>query len=87
MKIWFWIGTLVGLAAGIFGLVRGWDLIMYGGGAIAAACLFAIFVQNYPWILAIIGIGAALAVAGPYLWHTKVKHLQGQTPPDAKPTE
>lgn len=66
-------GLCLGLAAALFGLVKDWPLVMWGGAAIAGACLFALFVQRHPALLAVVGIGAALAVAGPYLWHTKIK--------------
>lgn len=77
---WFYVGLVAGAAAGLFGLVRGWDFVMYGGGAVAAACLFGIFVQKHPLILAVIGVGIALAVIGPTLWHWKLKHLEPKSP-------
>jgi len=80
-KIWFWIGTIIGGAAAIFGLVRDWNLVMWGGIAVAGACLFAIFVQDSPWVLPVIGIGVALKFAGPYLWHTKLKGLSTDATP------
>lgn len=74
---WTSIGLKAGLALGIavalFGLVRGWDFVMYGGGALAGACAFGIFVEKHPLLLTFIGIGIALMVAGPVLWHTKIK--------------
>ncbi len=74
------LGLAIGVAAGLFGLVRGWDLVMYGGGCVAAACAFGIFVEKHPILLAVIGLGAAAAVIGPIIYHTKLKHLD----PDAK---
>jgi hypothetical protein len=73
VKVWFWLGVLVGGCAAIFGLVRDWNLVMYGGLAVAGACLFAIFVQQSPWVLIVIGLGVGLKFAGPYIWHTQVK--------------
>lgn len=82
MKVWFWIGLIVGGAAALFGLVRGWNMVMYGGLCVAGACAFGIFVQNSPWLLAVIGLGVALKIAGPTLYHTVVKKLEEkQTPP------
>lgn len=69
------IGLALGIAAAIFGLVRGWDLVMYGGGAIAAGCAFGLFVQSHPVLFALLGVGVALAVVGPWLWHSKLKKL------------
>ncbi len=77
MKIWYGIGMAVGVALAIFGLVRQWDLVMYGGVAIAGACAFCLFVQTHPVLFAVIGLGVAAAVIGPIIWHTKLKHLYG----------
>ena len=74
-------GLVLGAAIAIFGLVRGWDFVMYGGAALAAACGFGIFVEKHPTLLFIIGIGSALAVVGPIVWHTKLKPKQDTTPP------
>lgn len=89
-KAGFWIrlglmaGAVGGAAASIFGLVRAWDYVMYGGAAVSAACLFGLFVQTHPILLLIIGLGVAIAVAGPVLWHTKLKKLNGsQNSPNA----
>jgi hypothetical protein len=68
-------GVVFGIAAALFGLVRHWDLVMYGGGTIAVGCLFGLFIQKHPVLLIIIGIGAALAGVGPILWHGKIKKL------------
>lgn len=73
-------GIALGAAACIFGLVRGWDLVMYGGAAVAGASLFGLFVQKHPTLLLIIGLGVALVVVGPLIWHTKLKKI---TPPPA----
>lgn len=71
-------GIAIGAAACIFGLVRGWDMVMYGGAAVAGASLFGLFVHKHPTLLLIIGLGVALVVVGPLIWHTKLKKL---TPP------
>lgn len=76
MKIVFWVGLLVGVAAAIFGLVRMWNFVMWGGIAVAGASAIALFIHAYPWLLAVVGAGIALKFAGPYLWYTKVKHLE-----------
>ncbi|MFA6287744.1 MAG: hypothetical protein WC661_10215 [Opitutaceae bacterium] len=74
--MWFYrIALFGGLAAGLFGLVRGWDFVMYGGGAIAAAALIGLFIASNPVLFAIIGGGVALAGAGVAIWHFKLKHL------------
>lgn len=80
VHMYFWMALVAGVAAAVFGLVRGWDMIMYGGGAVAAACGFAIFAQSHPVLIGIIGAGAALAVAGPTLWHLKLKALEPKQP-------
>lgn len=69
------LGLLIGAAVGVFGLVRGWDFVMYGGAAVAAACGFAMFAESHPVLFFVIGGGIVLAVVGPLLWHTKLKHL------------
>jgi hypothetical protein len=74
-------GMFLGAALAIFGLVRGWDMVMYGGGAIAGACLFGLFVQKHPTLLLVIGLGAALVFVGPLIWHTKLKKLAPATEP------
>lgn len=76
VKIWFWIGLAIGLAAAIFGLVRDWNFVMYGGIAVASACAFAIFVQAHPLVFVVIGLGIALKFAGPWFWHTQMKNKQ-----------
>ena len=65
----------LGVFAIIFGMVKDWNLVMYGGIGLAGAGLFGLFVQRHPILLAIMGIGVAAAVIGPTLWHTKIKKL------------
>jgi hypothetical protein len=74
-------GSAIGVALAIFGLVRGWDFVMYGGGALAGACLFGLFVQKHPILLIFIGLGVSAAVVGPWIYHTKIKKT---TSSDAK---
>lgn len=78
-SFWTSIGLKAGLALGgalaIFGLVRAWDFVMYGGAAIAAGCAFGIFIERHHVLLLIIGLGATLTVVGPIIWHTKLKKL------------
>ncbi|MBC7367160.1 MAG: hypothetical protein H7343_10190 [Undibacterium sp.] len=73
--LWYRIGVALGFAAGLFGLVRGWDFVMYGGGAVALACLICLFAESHPLLTGLIGAGAALAIAGPLVWHAKIKNL------------
>lgn len=73
-------GIFVGGAAGIFGLVRAWPMVMWGGVAVCGACLFGLFVKNHPALLIVIGLGVALKFVGPLLWHTKVKHFTKPEP-------
>lgn len=80
-QAWFWVGLVVGVAVGLFGLVRDWDFVMYGGGAVAGACAFAIFVEAHPLVFVVIGIGVALKFAGPYFWHMYVKPTAAPAPP------
>lgn len=75
LKLWYGIGIALGVAAGLFGLVRGWDFVMAGGGTVAAGCAFGLFVESHPVLMAVLGIGAALIVGGPLLWKFKLKHL------------
>lgn len=67
------VGVFVGVAAALYGMVHAWPMVMWGGAAVGGACLFGLFVKSHPLLLVIIGIGVALKVAGPLLWHTKIK--------------
>jgi hypothetical protein len=69
------VGMVLGGAIALFGLVRGWDLVMLGGAAISGASMAGIFLSRNPGLFLLIGGGLALAMAGPYLWHTKLKNL------------
>ncbi len=69
------IGLALGVAGALFGLVRSWDLVMWGGTAVAGACAFGIFIEQHPLLLLFIGLGIAAALIGPLLWHVKLKHL------------
>lgn len=75
------VGTAVGTALAVFGLVRMWNLVMYGGVAIAAACLFGLFVHSHPVLLLFIGLGVAAVVIGPTVWHLQIKKLVPPTQP------
>lgn len=68
-------GMVVGIAAAIYGAMHAWPFVMWGGGAVGVACLFGLFVKSSPFLLVVIGIGLALKVAGPLLWHFKLKPL------------
>lgn len=82
LHVWYGIGLVVGIAAGLFGLVRGWNMVMYGGACVAGGCALALFVQQNPLVFVLIGVGLLLKIAGPVLWHTVAKKL----PPDAPAT-
>jgi hypothetical protein len=78
-SLWFRLGLALGVATGVFGLVKGWDAVAIGGGAVAVACLVALSLAAIPvWVWIVLGVGAAAIVGGPALWHLRVKHL---TPP------
>lgn len=66
---------VIGGAAAIFGLVRDWNFVMYGGVSIAGAALFGLFVHRHPTLMIFIGAGAGLIVMATIIWHTKLKHL------------
>lgn len=65
----------LGAAIALFGLVRGWDMVMMGGAAISLGSAAGVFLNRNPMLFMVIGAGAALLVAGPWLWHTKLKKL------------
>ncbi len=74
--LWLRLGLVAGLAAGAFGLVKGWDLLGLGGGAVAGACFLGLSIEEMPvWLWIVLGVGGALAVAGPSLWHLRLKKL------------
>jgi hypothetical protein len=73
--LYFQFGIAGGLALALFGLVRGWDFVMYGGSAIAGGCTLALLIDRNPLMFALIGVGLALCIAGPLLWHTKLKRV------------
>lgn len=68
IRIWLYIGMVVGIAAVIFGLLQHWPLVSTGGMCVSGACAIGLFVQMYPWIPWVIGIGVALKFFGPTLW-------------------
>lgn len=72
------VGMVLGGAIALFGLVRGWDMVMLGGAAISGASMAGIFLSRNPGLFLLIGGGLALSVAGPYLWHTKLKNLNAK---------
>lgn len=75
------LGLVAGLAAGAFGLLRGWDVLGWGGVAIAAGCFLGLALQAVPgWLLVIFGGGAAACVLGPLVWHWKLKPRPPLTP-------
>lgn len=73
--VWFYrVALFAGIAAAVFGLVRGWNFVMYGGGAVSAASCAGLFMQSHPLLAGVIGGGVALAVSGVWIWHTRLKH-------------
>lgn len=72
--VWVYrIALLVGAAAAVFGLVRGWDFVMYGGASVAVAAVIGLFVASHPVLVAVIGAGVAFAAAGVLIWHLRLK--------------
>lgn len=65
----------LGAAIALFGLVRGWDMVMMGGAAISLGSAAGVFINRNPMLFMVIGAGVALLVAGPWFWHTKLKKL------------
>jgi hypothetical protein len=72
-KLMLQVGIFVGGSAAIFGLVKEYNMVMYGGLAVLGASLFGLFIERHPILFAIAGIGIAMAYVGPYLWHKKIK--------------
>jgi hypothetical protein len=80
-SLWMRLGLVAGIALGVFGIVRGWDLVGYGGGAIAAGCVAGLALASVPpWLWAVFGVGAAACIIGPALWHTRLKKETTPTP-------
>lgn len=77
---WVQLGLKLGLAAGtaasLFGLVRQWTLLMLGGGVVAAACGFGLFIEQHPILLLVIGLGVAAAIVGPIIYHFTIKKYE-----------
>lgn len=80
VKLGLYAAVFVGGGAAIFGLVRGWNLVMLGGGSTLGAGLFGLFIERHPLILVVIGVGVALKFAGPYLWHFHLKPKENGQP-------
>lgn len=76
VKLGLYACVLIGGAAAIFGLVRDWTFVMWGGVAIGGSALFGLFVQKHPILMLFIGVGAALIAAATILWHTRLKKLE-----------
>lgn len=75
-SLWFRLGLAAGIAAAVFGLVKSWDAVAIGGGAVAVACLVALSLAVIPvWVWIVLGTGLAAIVGGPALWHLRVKPL------------
>lgn len=76
---WTVVGLRAAVAAGvglfIVGLVRDWDLVAIGGGALAVAGLVGLFIQKHPTLFILVGAAAALCVVGPLIWKFKIKPL------------
>lgn len=73
--LWAWAGLIAGAAAGLFGLVRGWDFVALGGATVAIACACAIFVVRHPAVFAVVGIGAGVICTAVAVWHLRLKRL------------
>lgn len=79
-KIYFWVGLVVGIIAGLAGLFYRYQMVAIGGACVAAGCALGLLVQANPWIFALIGIGIVLKIAGPTLWHLVLKNRQPPPP-------
>lgn len=76
LKIWLTLGAVVGVAAGLFGVVRGWDFIAIGGACVAAASGVGLIASKIPsWVYIVGAVGATIAGAGWAAWHFKIKPL------------
>gem|GEM_PF-2670015 len=83
-SLWMRLGLVGGIALGVFGIVRGWDFVGYGGGAIAAGCVAGLALASVPpWLWLVFGGAAAACVLGPIIWHWKLKPRPPTTPATA----
>jgi hypothetical protein len=83
-SLWMRLGLVAGIAAGVFGLVKGWDFVAWGGGAIAAGCVAGMALASVPpWLWLVFGVGAAACIIGPVIWHTKLKPKVASSPAPA----
>ena len=70
----FYFGMAGGAALAIYGLGWGGKMLTTGGLCIAGGAAIAQWLNSHPGAFVMIGIGAALALVGPWLWHTLLKH-------------
>lgn len=80
IRIYFWIGFVVGLIAGLAGLFYSYPMVSIGGACVAVGCTLGLVVKSNPWIFGLIALGIVLKIAGPTLWHLVLKN-RPVTPP------
>lgn len=76
---------LIGGCAAVFGLVKDWPIVMWGGVSMATASLFGLFVNRHPVLMMIIGGAAAAIAVATFVWHTRLKKLEPQPAKPATP--
>lgn len=78
---WFYLAIAVGAAGFIFGLIRGWNLVMTGGAVVIGGALIGIFLASHPILsICLLAAGGTLAITGPTLWHLVVKPKLNENP-------
>lgn len=77
VKVKLYFALVAGLAMAGFGLVRGWDYVMWGGVAVAASSGFGLLLakslDDHPWISIVVTAGLAVSAAAVVIYFTKIK--------------
>lgn len=74
-RLLYRLAIAAGGVAFLFGLIRGWDFVAWGGAALSGGAALGLFMQH-PLALALVGGGMAFALAGVLLWHLVLKPRQ-----------